>query len=149
MTDIIAGVFQYLGGQTLTPSAKYAPRQAAVTALINDRVYPGKIPQHHFEGARVMPCAVTQIPSESRQVKLCETDGLVEGSVQVDSYSPDRDECHAVADAIRRAMVDYSGPMGTVKVSKVLLATQFDVGPEPDPGLFRRSQTYAVWYLED
>lgn len=149
MTDVIAGVFQYLSGQTVTPSAKYAPRQQAVVDLIGDRVYPGKIPQHHFSEPRVMPCAVTQIPSETRQVKFCETDGLVEGAVQIDSYAPERDDCHAVADAIRRAMVDYSGPMGTVKVSKVLLATQFDVGPDPDPGLYRRSQTYAVWYLED
>lgn len=148
MSDVQAGIYGYLTAQAPASQAKYVPLQQAVAALVGRRIYPGKIPQHHFDGSKVLPGVVTRIIDESRQATHCATDGLVETLVQIDSYAPVRDDVPPLADAIRRAMVDYSGRMGDLRVSKVLLTSAFDA-LEPDPGLYGKSQTYSVWHTED
>lgn len=148
MSDVQAGVFQYLSAQTAASQASYVPLQQAVAAIVGRRIFPGKIPQHHFDGAKTMPAIVTRIIDEGRQAMHCGTDGLVECVLQVDCYAPVRDDVPPLADAIRRAMVDYSGRMGDLLVSKVLLTSAFDA-LEPDPGLYGKSQTYSVWHSED
>lgn len=143
------GIYEYLSGTTPAKNAEWDAKVAVVVTLIGDRTYPDRIPQHHFEGPRVMPCAVFQQVGGDRQKKFCGTDKLVGGQFQLDIYSPQRDDVPAIAGAIRRAMVDYSGPMGPARVSEVLLDNEFNVPPEPDPGLYRRTQLYTIWYLED
>lgn len=120
-----------------------------VAALIGDRIFPQRIPQHVFGATRVMPCAVYQLAGNARQALFCGTDGLAGGAYQIDIYAPILDDVALIADAIRRRMVDYSGPMGTALVSKVLIDNEFDLPPDPDPGLFRRTQLYSIWFLED
>lgn len=128
---------------------EHLKENAGVAQAIGDRIYPDRIPQHHFEGPRVMPCAVFQLVGAARQGMFCATDKLVGGQYQIDIYSPIRDDVPVIAGAIRRAMVDYSGPMGPARVSKVFLDNEFNVPPEPDPGLYRRTQLYSIWYQED
>jgi hypothetical protein len=120
-----------------------------VAALIADRIYEGRIPQHVFDSEEgVMDCAVYQrAGSSGRGVGFCSSDSLVPGQYQLDIYSLDSVRKAQVARAIRRALVDYSGPMGAVLVNKVLIETDFD-SQEEEPGLERRTQTYTVWYWE-
>lgn len=121
----------------------------AIAALVGDRVYAELIPQHVFEGVRKMPCVVFRRDGGVRQVKFCGTDRLVQGQYQVDAYALTYEEKCELADAIRRRMVDYSGPMGSVTVNQVTLASDPDVGPDPEPGLYRRMQLFQIWYVED
>lgn len=128
---------------------EYLKSVPSVYELIEDRIYEGRIPQHVFESdARVMDCAVYQrVGGNTRGVGYCSSDALVPAGYQVDIYALDSVAKTKVARAIRRALVDYSGPMGAVRVNRVLIETEFD-SEEPEPGLERRTQTYTIWYWE-
>lgn len=121
---------------------------AEVNALIGDRIYPERIPQQHPNDTRVMPCAVFQLAGAEYQALFCATDNLTGGAYQLDIYATIRDQIPLIARAIRRRMQDYSGQIGEARVSKVLLQNQFN-GLDPDPGLYRRTQLYSIWYQED
>jgi hypothetical protein len=128
---------------------EYLKSVPAVAALVGNRIYEGRIPQHVFDSdERVMDCAVYSRVGGAPDRAFCGTGGLVAGAYQVDVYSPDGVRKTQAARAIRRALVDYSGPMGAVTVRKVFLETDFD-SEEPEPGLERRTQTYTIWYVED
>jgi hypothetical protein len=119
-----------------------------VQALAGDRIYAGRIPQHVYDSRdRVMDCAVYTRVGGQRGITFCGSEGLVAGQYQLDIYSPDDVRFVQLARAIRRALVDYSGPMGAVEVKKVFIETDFD-SQEAEPGLNRRTQTYTVWYAE-
>jgi hypothetical protein len=127
---------------------EYLKAVPEVAALIGDRIYEGRIPQHAFGSTgAVMDCAVYQRVGGPRDADFCSSDSLVQGQYQMDCYSADSVRKGKVARAIRRALVDYSGPMGAVRVNRVLIETEFD-SEEPEPGLTRRTQTYTVWYWE-
>lgn len=128
---------------------EYLRDGAAVAALCGDRIFAGLIPQHDYADLSRMPCCVFQRVGGARTQRICGQDRLVTGTYQVDSYAPKFEDAVALADAIRRRLVDYLGPMGSVSVKGVFLDADFDAGPEPEPGLYRRSQTYSVWYSED
>lgn len=126
----------------------YLSSVPAVAAFIEDRIYQGRIPQQvKGRTARVMDCAVYQRVGDTRAVTHCGSEGLVAAQYQIDSYSPDDVRVLKVARAIRRALLDYSGPMGDVEVKNVFITTSFDSQDE-EPGLCRRTQTYTIWYAE-
>lgn len=126
----------------------YLKSVSEVAALIGDRIYHQRIPQHIFGATgQVMDCAVFQRVGGAEGNTYCGPDGLVQADYQVDIYSPDDVRFIEVARAIRRALVNYSGPMGEVMVQKVLATNEFDA-PEPEPGLYRRTQTYTIWHAE-
>lgn len=110
--------------------------------LLGDRIFQQRAP----EGVRGT-YAVWQRPGGERQAMFCGTDSTVGGQYQVDIYSRDDVEYLNAARAIRVALVDYCGPMGSVLVKKVLLENDFD-SVDPEPGLYRRTQLYTVWYAE-
>lgn len=120
----------------------------AIAALIGDRIYPGRIPQQHPNDRQVIPCAVFQLAGAEYQHLFCQTDDLTGGNYQVDIYTRERDNVPAIASAIRQRLKDYSGLIGDSRVSRVQLQNQFD-GLDPDPGLYRRTQLYTIWYAED
>lgn len=120
-----------------------------VQALVADRIYEGKIPQHVFDEGRVMDCCVYQrVGSSGRDAGFCSTGGLVPGQYQIDVYATDSVRKTQLARAIRRALVDYRGRMGAVPVQLVTLDNDFD-SEEPEPGLERRTQQYTITYVED
>lgn len=122
---------------------------ADVATLVGERVYLQMIPQHVWTDPPKMPCAVYSRVGAQRQPMLCATDSLVQATYQVDSYAIKPEDVVALARAIRRALVDYCGPMGDAVVKAVRLETDADIGPDPTPGLFRRMQQFTVWYVED
>lgn len=115
-------------------------------ALVGDRIYPERLPQHHFDDPATMPAIVWLSPSSERQKMFCGTDGLKGVGYQFDFYAVDRDQCKALADAFSAQLEDYSGPMGEVNISSVSLDTEFTLPPEPNPGLYRRTQLYTIWH---
>lgn len=121
----------------------------AVAALCADRIYQNTIPQHVRDDPAKVPCAVILRSGGERQKLFCGTDSLVQATYTVDAEAPDFDDAVALADAIRRALVDYSGLMGSVRVDTVLMATDFDAGIVPDPGLYNRTESYSIFYFED
>lgn len=123
--------------------------QPTVSALIADRVYQERIPQPVRGGDPVFPCACYFRASAIRTETFASQDNIVEGNFQLDVYAVDPATKLAIGRAIRRTLLPYSGPMGGCKVDRILLQTDFDQAPELEPGLYRRTYLYQIWYWED
>lgn len=120
----------------------------AVLALVGQRIYRQRMPQQDAASPKAFPAVVFQRVGGSELRQMCGTSELRTASMQVDVYGTRSDDVAAVADAIRARMGDYSGVMGSVTVQRVLLDTEFDAPPEAEPGLYRRTFTFSIWYLE-
>ena len=115
----------------------------ALSSLIEERVYPLIQPQ----GGK-QPCVVYTLVGTSRTVNLCaQTDAKVRGAFQIDSYAKRYAEAKQVAATIRKLMCGFVGDMYGTRVSLITLETDADIG-DPDPGLYRVSQQYFIWYTE-
>jgi hypothetical protein len=99
------------------------------------------------QGVDRMPCIVYQKVSAERQVRLVGTAGLVRATYQIDSYAESALGAINLAAAVRSALVDYSGTSGGIYVRSVLLENEISL-EDPEPGLYRISQTYTCWYDE-
>lgn len=122
---------------------------AQAAAILGNRIYAQRIPQQVAQGPRAYPCAVFQRVGSNERETFCGADGLVAGLFQIDTYGPERDAVLEAARAVRLAMVHYSGDAGGVHVNRVRRDSALDVGPEVEPGLYRRVQTFTVWYVEN
>lgn len=121
---------------------------AALVAMVGQRITAQQITQQESNGPDAYPAVVFQRVGSSEQETLCGTDDFVAGTWQIDAYDPDRDQAVAVAGAIRSAMVHYSGDADGANVNRVRRDSSFDIGPEIEPGLYRRTQTFTIWYVE-
>ncbi len=120
-----------------------------VQEIVADRVFAQMIPQHDFAEVQRIPCLVVTRVGASRQARFCDTtDPLLAASYQVDSYATTYETAARAAQAARLTLVAFAGAAGAVEVQKVFLETDFDIGPDPDPGLYRRSLQFTVWYYE-
>jgi hypothetical protein len=120
-----------------------------VQEVVQDRVFAQMIPQHDASAERRIPCLVVTRVGSSRQARHCDTtDPLLAATYQVDSYATTYETSARAAQAARLALVTFSGDAGAVRIQKVFLETDFDVGPDPDPGLYRRSLQFSIWYYE-
>lgn len=120
-----------------------------VQAIVQDRVFAQMIPQHDNAGERRIPCLVVTRVGSARQPRHCDTtDPLLAATYQVDAYAVTYETAARAAQAARLAMVGFAGAAGAVRIQKIFLETDFDVGPDPDPGLYRRSLQFSVWYYE-
>lgn len=132
----------------------YLSQNAGVSALVSTRIYPIVIPEQAYADATRQPCIVYSFDGKERQVRFSGTDSLVAASVQIDCYARTYASAHAVALAVRTAMVDYSGiwtgtgsPQSSNDIKKVFIENEFDL-MDIEPGLYRVSQTYTIWYDE-
>ncbi len=129
--------------------AQFLLADAPITALAGDRIYPEIIPQRSpGENEIEVPAVVFTRLGGDRQAMFCQTDSLVQGTYLVIVFASKYDQAVALNDAIRRRMLDYHGPMGDVAVDAVQLLTDPSLDVAPEPGLFRRSETFVVWYRE-
>ncbi len=116
---------------------------AESTSPLTYRIYPLVIPQ----GQDRMPCIVYQKVSAERQLLLVGTNGTVRATYQVDSYATSASGALALAAAVQDALMDYVGTSGGVAMRFTSLENEISL-EDPDPGLFRISQTYTCWYDE-
>ena len=123
---------------------------AGVAALVGTRVHPLVIPQRIAATSQRVPAIVYSVSGVDRAVSYCSTDRLVRRAVGIDNYAAEYDSAHAVADAVRAALVDFSGPMGSTTVVPVRtcnIETEFDL-MDIEPGLYRVSQQWTIWHEE-
>lgn len=127
--------------------AQFLMADAAVAGLLSDRVYPELLPQND-DGTWNLPAAVFIRLGGDRQKMFCQTDSLVQATYLVTAFDYTYDAAVLLIRAIGRRMVDYCGPMGDVQVDTVLLTNDSSLDVAPVPGLFRRSETFTIWYRE-
>lgn len=127
------GIYSHLSGD------------AGVAPLAGTRIYPLVIPQRVYNEATRLPCLVYARVGVDQPINTCGAEALAGSSFRIDSYARSYGAAHALAAAVRDAMVNYSGAMGAAHVSRVNLETELDL-LDIEPGLYRVSQTYSVWH---
>jgi hypothetical protein len=115
---------------------------AGIAAFVGARVFPGVIPQSSEQ-----PCIVYNKQSRGRQQLFCGTDGLKVTRMDIDCYAVSYRQSVELANAVTAALQDFSGTMGTTRVPRVFLETELDLS-DIEPGLYRQSQTWAIWHRE-
>lgn len=115
----------------------------ALTTLVGQGVYGLVRPQ-----AAPIPSVLITRTQTVRQNTYCRQSKLVSADLQIDAYAINGDSAWAVANALRAALVDFTGMMSDVSVNKVFLTNEFPL-VDPDPGVMRVTQIYNIWYLED
>lgn len=123
---------------------------AGVAALVGTRVHPLVIPQRIAASTQRVPAVVYSISGVDRGVSYCSTDRLVRSTLGIDCYAAGYDAARALATAVRTALVDFSGPMGSATVVPVRtcnIETEFDL-MDIEPGLYRVSQQWTIWHEE-
>jgi hypothetical protein len=127
---------------------------AGVASLVSEnsspqrfRIYPLVIPQHEDGDTSYMPCVVYTKIGTSRGVTKSGTDTLVNGTYQIDCYATTYLAAAQLANAVRNGVIDHRGTVGSHYFATMNLENEYAV-EDPDPGLYRISQTWSVWYVE-
>lgn len=125
---------------------QFAEGVSEIAALIGE---PSGLRLHRLVVPRSsgFPCSVLQRTGTSRTQTQCGTIRLLEATMQVDHYGKRWEDAVELAEAFRLAFTDFAGMMGAVEVRDVILQNEFDLD-DPEPGLFRRSQSWRFWYVE-
>lgn len=113
-----------------------------VASLIGDRIYPTRAPQ----GA-IRPHLIWLRSNTQRQQLYCGTNAVVLGEYQFSCYGITALEAHDVHLAVRNAMQDFAGFMGSVLVKNAWLSNDFPIEDE-DPNIFTVRQLWRIWYVE-
>lgn len=113
---------------------------AGVSGFVSGRVYPGVIVQGSEQ-----PCLVYNKQGRDRQQLFCGTDGLMMTRVDIDCYASSYRQSVNLANAVTAALLDFSGTMFGTRVPRVFLESEFDLS-DIEPGLYRQSQTWAIWH---
>lgn len=109
---------------------------------LGDALYPQFIPQ-----GREPPAAVYTVIDRTRQVTYGGTGKLVAAIVNVDVLARGYAESRALADAIKNALVDFKGDMAGTRVEGVFITADQDTS-DLEPGFFRVTLTFNIWYEE-
>lgn len=115
-----------------------------VTAIIGQRLYPGKLPQ-----GTQLPAAVYLSVAAERPGSLLGSSGLCRHQMQLDSLSLDYGQVKALAEQFRLALEGYRGTWpGGFAVQAVTAFTDRDGDYEDETTVSRTIQQFDVWHAE-
>lgn len=123
----------------------WAESQTELVALLGEaerfRFFKLKIPDKSKT-----PASVQQRSGRNGQQLYCGPDGAIEVTLQLDHYARTWPAMKQLAETWRMALQDLEYPvmMGSVRVKVATLENEFDLD-DPEPGLFRRSQSWTFW----
>jgi hypothetical protein len=112
---------------------------AAVAALVGDRVYTEVLPQ-----AGEVPAIVFTEVGADEDVALDGPTGATSARLQIDSWAKTRAEATSLGRAVRAALAGHVGAAAGLEVELVAFVTErwdFDA----ETGLYRTSQDFDVW----
>lgn len=117
---------------------------AGVQAVVGERIHPLVIPQGE-RGIAAMPCLVYQVITRERRKTRCGTSALVKTSLQIDAYGRSYAQCKSASETCVAALLDFRGSAAGVSIQDVALGTEIDL-IDPEPGLYRVSNTFDIWH---
>lgn len=118
----------------------YLRDHAGLSALIERRVYPGRLPDPPTLPA-VVYTRVSTVGTSAMDGPLAD----VEARFQIDVWSERYLEAIEVADQVRAAMLGYTGDMGTRSVAIPRMSNQQD-SYEEETGLYRVMTEFIIWH---
>lgn len=128
--------------------SNWVRQQAALTGVLLEgsrlRFFKLTMPQKSK-----LPSTVIQRVSTARQMLQCRPDKAVEASFLIDHYGADWQTAANLAELFRVTLQAEQFPamMGEVKVKAATLENEIDL-EDPEPGIFRRSQSWSFWFAE-
>lgn len=114
----------------------------ALAAIVDDRVF-GVINETGKQ-----PSIVYSRVAVTRTYTLCGTDGKARALMQIDCYDKSHIGVRRLAEVLRHTLTDFAGDMYGTRVSLIAMDSEVDLD-DPEPGLYRVSQTYIIWFLEE
>lgn len=126
----------------------YATAQAEIQALLKEpertRFFRLTVPQ-----SSKMPSTVQQRTGTQRQQLQCRIDRTVQATIQVDHYARSQQAAGELGQVFMAVLHAATFPvmMGSIKVKDAFCVNEFDLD-DPEPGLYRRSQSWRFWYVE-
>lgn len=120
----------------------FLKNNAGVNALVSGRIYPQTLPQNV-----VLPAIVYSQISSVRGSSHSGTSGFASCRFQVDIWATTYYQASTVANAVRTALDNYKGVMGSSNVGSAFLENELD-GFDPETQSQRVIQDYMIWYQE-
>jgi hypothetical protein len=120
---------------------------AEASSPIRYRIYRMVIPQHAEGDLTKFPCIVYSKVGAGRTLNFGSTNDVVRGSFQIDSYAVSYEGAIALAEAVRVRLTDFVGTLSSEQIKATELENDF-VLDDPEPGLFRLSQSWVIWYVD-
>lgn len=113
------------------------------------RIFPHHIPQQAGGGLPRVPCIVYGIAGQVRTKTYCGTSRLIQSSISIDNYATTMAGAEDLSAAVRDSLIDFRGLMGNqLRVRDVSLEGSLSLD-DMEPGLFRVSQTFEFWHVEE
>lgn len=135
------------------PLSLHLRANAGLQALIGSggsaRYFEGTLAQKVPNGRHRIPAVLLRsIDIQDRQVAYCGTVGTIRALATLDCYDSAARGAWLVAGAVRGALLDFRGVMsGTLLVRHIGLDLETELD-DPEPGLYRVRQSWAVWFTE-
>lgn len=114
---------------------------ANLTALVSDRIYPGRIPQEKGPPS----VAYLRTDEDSEQAMAVDTD-IDETLFEITSFGETYDACEAVHEQVRAATRRFRGTVGTVEVVDMIHRGGEGPVAMEDPDWYEATQLVAVRY---
>lgn len=119
----------------------YLDNYTGLSAEVDDRIYPGLLPQ-----TPVLPCVTYNRISTPRLAEF-ERQFMPQARFQFDCWAADFSRAKDVAAQVKAALDVYSGPMGVYTVEVSLIDDEIDTY-EPETGYWHSIIDAIIWYIE-
>jgi len=145
-------VYAFCGASTTTDAIEKAlyyilENDVTTFGLVSTRVYPNRVPQ----SAAAPMIAYFQITGDRDHV-LGSATGYVTARFQLNLWDDDYTGARTLANAVRNALDDYAGTVGTVVIHRILIDSERDMSEFPSDTqlLFRYGKVldFTVWFNE-
>lgn len=120
----------------------YLTNNAGVKAIVASRVYPLVIAQK-----TALPAITYQTSSLKPDRNLSGNTGRMTATVQLNAWAETYTEVKSLAEALRSALNDYSGAMGSDTIRRSGVESETD-GWDEETGFFRVSMQITIVYTE-
>jgi hypothetical protein len=120
---------------------------AEASSPIRYRIYRMVIPQFSEGDLTKFPCVVYSKVGAGRTLNFGGTNDVVRGDFQLDHYATTYESATALADAARVRLTDFVGSLVGEEIKATELQNEF-VLDDPEPGVFRVSQSWIIWYVD-
>lgn len=121
---------------------KYLCADAGVSAIVSSRVYPLVMPQK-----TTLPATTYQTTALKPDRNLAGNTGRMTATIRINAWAETYTEAKNLAEALRTALNDYSGAMGSDTIQRSGVESETD-GWDEETELYRVSMQITIIYYE-